>query len=74
MNPYAVSPSVDRWPPWIGEKTRRSAVALNTEVQKIHSAQALGEHAEWTVTKDHLLNQLLNQEVCAVWILIVTSL
>ena len=73
MNPYAVSPSFDFWAPWIGERTRRSAVALNTEFQKLQTPKAPGENAECTVTEDHLLNELLNQEVCAVWILKVTS-
>ncbi|XP_059917173.1 uncharacterized protein LOC132464678 isoform X1 [Gadus macrocephalus] len=63
MNPYAVSPSFDCWAPWIGERTRRSAVALNTEFQKLQTPKAPGENAEWTVTEDHLLNELLNQEV-----------
>ena len=74
MNQYTVSPSLDCWAPWIGENTRRSAVVLNTEFQKINTSKAPGANAEWNVTEDHLLNELLNQEVCAVWILIVTSL
>ena len=66
MNPYKVPPSYHCWAPWIGGKTRKSDVVLNTEYQKNHTSKAPAELKELTVTEDHLLNELLNQKVFAV--------
>lgn len=52
------------WAPWIGKKTTKSAMVLNTEFKKIHTSKVPSENAELAVTENDLLNDLLKQPVC----------
>ncbi|XP_051782681.1 uncharacterized protein LOC127527607 [Erpetoichthys calabaricus] len=62
-NPFAVPPSFHFWAPWIGRRTRRSNVVVNTEFEKIHSPKSLSEAAEILVSEDRLIDELFKQKV-----------
>ncbi|XP_039606727.1 uncharacterized protein LOC120527410 [Polypterus senegalus] len=62
-NPFAVPPIFNIWAPWIGRRTRRSNVVVNTEFEKIHSPKSLSEAAEISVSEDRLIDELFKQKV-----------
>ena len=56
-----VSPSYERWSPWIGKETRKSDSVLNTEFKKMPTSETEGELS--SVTADRLCEDLLKQNV-----------
>ncbi|KAI2644070.1 Ribose-5-phosphate isomerase [Labeo rohita] len=52
---FTVSPSYERWAPWIGSETCRSGTVLNTEFKKSENLSS--------VTEDHLIDELAKQKV-----------
>lgn len=63
-NPYAVSPSYESWAPWVGPRTRKCSLVLNTEYEKVHTSPKVPvEDADLNVTESRLVDELLNQRV-----------
>lgn len=61
-NPFCVPPSYNFWAPWIGSKTHRANVVLNTEFEKVHKAKT-ADRTEITVSEDRLKDELSKQKV-----------
>ncbi|XP_077096666.1 uncharacterized protein LOC143748537 [Siphateles boraxobius] len=61
-NPFTVSPSYHNWSPWIGPKTRESAMVLNTESAKVKSSND-GSDIDVPFTEERLGDELLHLKV-----------
>ncbi|XP_077365645.1 uncharacterized protein LOC144009664 [Festucalex cinctus] len=59
-NPYKVSPSYDKWAPWIGPHTRAGNTVLNTEYAKLTAKKAVSEQTDILITEERLSSELLN--------------
>ncbi|KAM9344390.1 uncharacterized protein KZ484_016720 [Pholidichthys leucotaenia] len=62
-NPYSVKPNFHNWAPWIGRETRKDAIILNTEYQKLHTTNPQDRTAEMPVTEERLGDELLKLKV-----------
>ena len=62
-NPCKVSPSYDKWAPWIGPHTRSGRILLNTEYAKLASKKSGAEHADVEISEERLSNELMNLKV-----------
>ncbi|XP_058628752.1 uncharacterized protein LOC131538714 isoform X2 [Onychostoma macrolepis] len=61
-NPFTVSPSYHNWSPWIGPKTRESAMVLNTESAKVQSSTD-GSDIDVPFTEERLGDELLHLKI-----------
>ncbi|KAJ8342271.1 hypothetical protein SKAU_G00321990 [Synaphobranchus kaupii] len=59
-NPMVVHPDYEHWAPWIGRKTRRNDIVINTEHEKVKSTT---EAQLFSVTEDLLVDELMKQKV-----------
>lgn len=62
-NPCKVSPSYDKWAPWIGPHTRAGKVLLNTEYAKLATKRSVGEKADIDISEERLSSELMNLKV-----------
>ncbi|XP_057215299.1 uncharacterized protein LOC130569587 isoform X1 [Triplophysa rosa] len=61
-NPFTVPPSYHYWSPWIGPKTRKSTMVLNTENAKVHSSGG-GSDIDVPLTEERLGDELPHLKV-----------
>ncbi|KAI7789432.1 putative HMG domain-containing protein 3-like [Triplophysa rosa] len=55
-----VSPSYEKWAPWIGPRTRASKQVLNTEYAKLKATTSVAEQADIDITEERLSSELMN--------------
>lgn len=62
-NPFRVVPSYAKWAPWIGPRTRDSALVLNTEYAKIRTSKPNESQADIDVPEERLSDELMKLKV-----------
>lgn len=62
-NPCKVSPSYNKWAPWIGPHTRAEKLLLNTEYSKLARKTSVAEKAEVEISEERLSTELMNLKV-----------
>ncbi|XP_039594320.1 uncharacterized protein LOC120516601 isoform X2 [Polypterus senegalus] len=62
-NLFVFQPKFSRWAPWIGPKTRKAHLVLNTEWDKIHSSMPMAEKEAADISEDRLLDEIMKMKV-----------